>query len=198
MFEFLFKYPADTFAHGALSLAGSFWLYCALLLGTAAIITVFYAHARADMRRRDRLVLALARTAVLAVILFALFQPALNVTTFEARGNVVVVLLDDSRSMRIEDQDGKPRSAFVRQAFDPKTGSITQLLAQRFVLRFFRFAAGAHSLQEHELAFSGHRTDLARALADVRQELSSPAVAALVMRTYAPARAPEVTIVAPE
>mgnify|MGYP003340454763 FL=1 len=181
MFEFLFKYPADTFAHGELSLAGPFWLYCALLFGTATILTVFYAHARADMRRRDRVVLALTRTAALAIILFALFQPALNVTTLEARGNVVIVLLDDSRSMRIEDQDGGPRSAFVRQAFDPETGDITQLLAQRFVLRFFRFAAGVHSLQDHELDFSGHRTDLARALADVRQELSDPAVAAVVI-----------------
>lgn len=181
MFELLFKYPADIYARGQFALAAPLWFYLALVLGTTALIIGFYAHMRADMRRRDRVTLALARSVSLAVIVLALFQPVLTVTTTEARGNIVVVLLDDSHSMRIPDHDGRPRSAFVREAFTPETGDITRRLAQRFALRFYRFAADATPLQEHGMAFSGHKTDLARALTDVRHELSDPAVAAMVI-----------------
>ncbi len=181
MFELLFKYPADVYARGGLALAAPLWLYLALVLGTAVLIIWFYRHRHVAMHRRDHVVLALARTVALAIIVLALFQPVLTVTTTEARGNIVVVLLDDSYSMRIQDHAGRPRSAFVREAFAPATGDITRLLAQRFALRFFRFAGDATPLQEHDMAFSGHKTDLVRALADVHHELSDPAVAAVVI-----------------
>lgn len=181
MFELLFKYPADIYARGQFTLDLPFWFYLALVSGTAVFIMWFYAHMRANMRKRDRILLALARIAALAIIILALFQPALTVTTTEARGNTVVVLLDDSQSMRIPDHDGRPRSVFVREAFVPETGDIARLLAQRFVLRFYRFSADATPLQEQSMVFSGHKTDLAGALADVRHELSDPAVAAMVI-----------------
>jgi len=130
VFEFLFKYPPDLYARGEFVVAGSWWLYlCTVLIVAPAIFTVLrYIRVRGESRTSDRLLLGVTRTAILAILILALFQPMLRVTTQEARGNVVGVLLDDSLSMNITDQGGQPRAQFVQRAFDPQTGEITREL----------------------------------------------------------------------
>lgn len=184
MFEFLFKYPADLYARGELVLAGSWWLYlCTVPIAALAIFTALrYVRVRGESRTFDRLLLGVTRTAILAILILALFQPVLRVTTQEARGNVVGVLLDDSLSMNITDQGGQARAQFVQRAFDPQTGEITRALAKHFVPRFFRFAAAAQSLQAADaMSYSGRTTNLARALEQVGRELGDATTAALVV-----------------
>lgn len=184
MFEFLFKYPPDLYARGEFVVAGSWWLYlCTVLIVAPAIFTVLrYIRVRGESRTSDRLLLGVTRTAILAILILALFQPMLRVTTQEARGNVVGVLLDDSLSMNITDQGGQPRAQFVQRAFDPQTGEITRELAKHFAPRFFRFAAGAQPLQAADtMSYSGRTTNLARALEQVRRELGDATTAALVV-----------------
>lgn len=184
MFEFLFKYPVGLYARGEFVLARPWWLYlCTVLILALAIFTVLrYLRVRGESRTADRLLLAVTRTAMLAILILALFQPALRVNTQETRGNVVGVLLDDSLSMNIADQDGQPRAQFVQHSFDPQSGEITRALASRFVPRFFRFAVGIQPLQSTDaMSYSGHTTNLARALEQVRRELGDATTAALVI-----------------
>lgn len=184
MFEFLFKYPADLYARGEFVLAESWWLYlCTVLIVALAIFTVLrYLRVRGESRTADRLLLGVTRTAMLAMLILALFQPALRVNTQEIRGNVVGVLLDDSLSMNIADQDGQPRAQFVQHSFDPQSGEITRALASHFVPRFFRFAVDTQSLQSTDaMSYSGRTTNLARALEQVRRELGDATTAALVV-----------------
>lgn len=184
MFEFLFKYPADLYVRGQLALAAPWWLYlCTVMIAALAIFTVLrYLRVRGESRTSDRLLLGATRTAILAILILALFQPVLRVTTQEARGNIVGVLLDDSLSMTIADQGGRPRSQFVQRSFDPQDGEITRALTKRFVPRFFRFADGAQPLQATgAMSYTGRTTNLARALEDVRRSLGGATTAALIL-----------------
>ena len=81
-----------------------------------------------------------ARVLALAVVLFCLFRPTLVVRAAVNQQNVVAVLLDDSRSMQIPDQDGKPRGEFVRDAVRPGRGA-AKSLSDRFLVRVFRFSS---------------------------------------------------------
>ena len=66
---------------------------------------------------RDRWLLSAFRTAALAVLAFALFRPVLLISTVVPRRNYVAVVLDDSRSMRVGDEDGSARGSRLLDLF---------------------------------------------------------------------------------
>ena len=170
------------YARGEIVLSGSWWLYLFALLGMGLAIVMFYGRVTTTSTAIDRAVLSATRTAVLAVLLLALFQPVLVVSNPASRTGVVGILLDDSLSMRVPDHEGEPRANFTRMVFQPEEGAVTQALSRRFELRFFRFAERAEPLAVGDsMDFSGRRTDLAKALESVREELSRLPAAALVV-----------------
>ena len=63
---------------------------------------------------RDRAVLLALRLAALAIVVVALLHPILVVSEAVPQRNVVGVLVDDSRSMRIADLNGTTRADAVR------------------------------------------------------------------------------------
>jgi uncharacterized membrane protein len=186
VWEFLFKYPTDMFARGEITLSASAWLYLGLVLAAAVAIPtlLYYRRATRSLHTVDRAVLALTRTAAIAILVLALFQPVLTVTNVVSERNVVAILLDDSVSMRIADHDGEPRARFLRTAFHPQTGTITSALSRRLEPRLFRFAGGIAGLDAHDgMTFAGPRTDLGRALDDLRNAIELQSLAALVVVT---------------
>ncbi|NIU32179.1 MAG: hypothetical protein GWN82_16140, partial [Gemmatimonadetes bacterium] len=67
----------------------------------------------------DRGVMAGLRVALLGLLVFCLMQPTLVLSTVVPQQNFVGVLVDDSRSMSLENEDGTVRSDFVAEAFTP-------------------------------------------------------------------------------
>ena len=184
MWEFLFKYPAGMFARGEITLSGSGWLYIALVLAAAAAIPtlLYYRRATTGMRAADRSILSLTRTAAVALIVLALMQPVLTVTRIVSQRSVVAILLDDSISMRVSDQDGAPRAEFMRTAFHPERGEVSKALSRRLEPRFFKFAGSMHALTPGDgLRFAGARTDLGQALDGVRDAIDPQSLAALII-----------------
>jgi hypothetical protein len=97
--------------------------------------------------------------AALAVVLFCLFRPTLIVRAAVTQQNVVAVLLDDSRSMQIPTKRqaaGGVRPAAVRRADRP----LLKSLADRFLVREFRFSSTAGRMARDELQFDGTQTKL--------------------------------------
>lgn len=184
--ELLFKYPPYLFQQGdvrfAVSSAGAVAAGAALL--TAALGLVTYRAVRGLAGVRDRTVLLALRLATLGVLAFALARPVLVVRAAVEGQNFIGVLLDDSRSMRVTDLDGQPRSAFVATEFTAGEGSTLERLGERFEVRLFSFAASLTRRRwASELAFDGPRTRIGEALARARDELSGLPVAALVLVT---------------
>ena len=186
LFEFLFKYRGIAFEQGdfAFGAPGSFriWLGIAGVIAASAVAT--YTIARGKSSVVDRGVMASLRVALLGLLVFCLMQPTLRISTVVPQQNFVGVLIDDSRSMGLDNEDGTRRSDFVSEAFTPGTGTLFDGLSERFVLRFFRFSDFADRIDGlGELTYDGTRTDVARALDAAREDLAGVPLAGLVMVT---------------
>jgi uncharacterized membrane protein len=116
-----------------------------------------------------------------AVLVFCLAGPALRLSTIVPQQNVLGILVDDSRSMRVADQNGQTRGAVAAGAF-AADGPVMRALAERFRVRLFRFSTSLDRVDSlGGLAFDGRRTDLAEALAAARRDLSTAPLAGLVV-----------------
>ncbi len=183
IFTFLFKYPPRLFERGNLSLAPAFppvligMVLAVLLVG----LVVALRGVKTGSAGRDRVVLGALRAGVYALLGVCLLRPVLLVSSAVPQRNVLGIMLDDSRSMRLADLDGVSRLDAVRGVFADSAALVAQL-RQKFILRFFRFAADAGPLAGAAgLRAGGTRTDVAGALDAARQELAGVPLAGLVV-----------------
>src|SRR5690606_11696004 len=120
---------------------------------------------------------------IFVVLAACLLRPSLVLSSSVPQRNVLAILLDDSRSMQLADLDNERRLDAMRRVLGDST-DLTEQLSERFVLRYFRFAANAAPLAgTASLQAQGTRTDLATALEGARQELADLPVAGIVMVT---------------
>lgn len=179
---FLFKFPLRVFARGDFALAPV--LPVALIAATAAIaivlVAILYARVR-TLSVGDRVVLGVLRTMALLLVLGCLLRPGLVIASAVPQRNVFAMVFDDSRSMRIRDVGDSSRLARVQQVFDD-TAALSRTLGERFALRRFRFGADASPLASaRDLTGSGTRSDLARSLDAVREDLNGLPLAGVVL-----------------
>jgi uncharacterized membrane protein len=184
IFEFLFKYRPLIYQQGDFTLAASgaarLGIALSAVLAIGAVGT--YTLARGRSTPRDRGIMAGLRVGLVLLVVLALLQPTLVVSTVVPQQNVLGVLIDDSRSMSLADESGSLRSEFVSSELTPGSSALVDALADRFMLRFFRFSDVARRIEgPAELGFSGPRTDLATALATAHQELSGVPLSGLVL-----------------
>ena len=95
-----------------------------------------------------------------------------------ARDAVVPILVDGSRSMSIEDADGRKR---IDRARDLVTGELLPLLGPRFHVELFAFGDGLSPSSPADLAATARRSDLSGALAAVRERFRGRPVAGIVL-----------------
>ena len=105
MFELLFKYPVSLFHKGQFVFLTPWPLW---LLGLAILVAagLLFWHVRRNHGMLSGLrpvAIWILETCMVALILFLLWHPALSVATLRPQQNVVAVLVDDSRSMSIDD-----------------------------------------------------------------------------------------------
>ena len=185
LFRFLFEYRPVIFQQGELRLAPSPGSYIAGALVAAFVLLtiVTYRGVRTRGRPRDRIVLTALRVSALLLLALCLFRPVLVVKAAVPQQNFLAVLVDDSRSMQIADWNGQQaRGAFVREAFMAPDAPIMKALADRFVIRTFRFSSSAARLAgDAELTFAGAQTKIGAALDGVRQELAGLPLAGMVV-----------------
>ena len=184
LLSFLFKYPPRLYSRGDLALAPSVPPALLAAGGVLALLVLVLAlrGVRTGKPLRDRLVLGALRTAVFLLVAGCLLRPVLLLSSAVPQRNVLGILLDDSRSMRLADLPEGSRLDAIRRAFGDSAGSLTQRLSDRFVLRYFRFAADAGPLAgANRLRGSGTRTDLGGALDAARQELAGVPLAGLIL-----------------
>jgi uncharacterized membrane protein len=184
LFELLFKYRPVVFERGELVLAPPWPLTTVMALGAVVLLAGVIPYVRRrTLPARERAGLAALRAGTVAVLAFCLAGPALRIATIVPQQNFLAVLIDDSRSMRIADQDGATRGAVAASAFAPGSELLTAL-GERFKLRLFRFSETLSRVDSTgDLAWSGRRTDMAGALAAAQRELSAVPLAGLVVVT---------------
>jgi len=186
IFEFLFKYRPLVFEQGDFTFGAPtsvrIWLVVGGLLAAAAVAS--YTIARGKSSVAERGIMAGLRVMLLAVLVTCLMQPSLILSTVVPQQNFVGILIDDSQSMTLADEDGITRSAFVAESFTPGESELLDQLSERFVLRFFRFSDFASRIDgPGDLTYSGTHTNLAGALDAAREELSGVPLSGLVLVT---------------
>ena len=185
LFAFFFKYSPYVFQQGELRLALSSPVYIAAgLAAAAALATVLtYRSAPGDASWLDRVVLITLRLCLVGLVLFCLFRPVLILRAAVPQQNFLGILLDDSRSMRVADHDGKPRGEFVNTTFAPDS-PVMKALSSRYAVRVFRFASNTDRVgAARDLSFDGTQTQLGEALQRAKDEFTGLPLAGLVMVT---------------
>src|ERR1051326_2345651 len=137
MFELLFKYPAALFHKGQFVFLTPLPLWgLAAAIVLAAGLLLWHIRSNHGMLSGLRpLGIWLLETAMVALILFLLWHPALSVATLRPQQNVVAVLVDDSRSMAIDDEGGTREAA----AQTVLNYGLLKGLGNRFQVRLYKF-----------------------------------------------------------
>ncbi len=157
-------------------------LAAVLAVVAMAVAVLTYRRAPRRLTTRDRWVLTTLRAALIGVLLLCLWRPMLVLRAAVPHQNVVGVLLDDSRSMRIPDLDGQPRSTYVQQEFGTADSGLRKALGDKFTVRTLRFAGSLGPAPTGEdLTFTGTNTRLAAALDEARRQLAGVPLAGLVV-----------------
>jgi uncharacterized membrane protein len=185
LFQFLFDYRPHVFRQAEFRFSPPAGVTIAAAVIIAALVLAFvgYRLVRTRLRWREGAILSTLRLAGLALILFCIFRPVLIVRAAVSQQNVIGVLIDDSRSMQIADAGGR-RADFARQTFGQPDSPTMKALADRFLIRTFRFSSSTTRMSNPaELTFGGTQTRLAGAIQSARQELAGLPVSGLILVT---------------
>ncbi len=150
MFQLLFKFPSPVFTKGRFVLLGTWpsWLLPVLIVaGTGGLAALIGWRLRRispatksemGLRRWRPWLMWSMQSAMLALVLVLLWQPAMLVGELSSQQNIIAVVVDDSRSMSITDSDGKTREAAALQALE---AGVLSGLSKRFQTRIYRLGS---------------------------------------------------------
>lgn len=178
----LLKHTPEEFTRGELIFSPAIpWLVVLTVTLAGIGVTLLAVRSVRGTTRARRSVLGALRVAAFLVLGLCLLRPTLVLSRAIPQRNVVGILLDDSRSMLLSDHPAGTRLAAVQSAF-ADSSAVVRALGDRFVLRFFRVGSAVHRVTgAGALTGEGSRTDLAAALAGVRDALADAPLAGLVL-----------------
>lgn len=181
---FLLKYPSRVWERGEVVWSPVVPVWAIVMVALVALgVTVWSYRRVTGLSRGHRFALGGLRLAAFLIVVACLARPTLVVASAVPQRNVLAVLLDDSRSMALRDDGTDSRAALVERTFADST-ALVRALADRFALRFYRFAADVRPAGSAAgLRTLGTRTDLAGALDGARQELAGTPLAGLIVVT---------------
>ncbi len=180
MFEFLFKYPAGLFQKGHFVFLTplSLWWFGLAVLAAAGLLFWHIRHNHGMLSGLRPVAIWVLETAMVALILLLLWHPALSVATLRPQQNMVVVLVDDSRSMAIADANGT-RIAAAKSVLD---GGLLKALGDRFQVRLYEFGKEPERVQKTaQIQATAPATRIGDTLERVLAESSSLPVGAIVL-----------------
>jgi len=183
VFEFLLKYRPAAFTRGTLAFDPLLPVWVVLAVATVAVLLVMLSLARPGrpLATPVRMVLGTLRFGTVALLAFCLCRPVLVVAESIGQRNVVAVLVDDSRSMRIADIDGHPRSATVRALAGGPDSALLRALSATYQVRVYRTSAPGRIAGAAPLAFDGGRTRLLHAITRVEDALAGTPLSGVVV-----------------
>jgi uncharacterized membrane protein len=153
------------------------WWALALVVTAAAVVAwQAYRHFGPDPRRRAALTTLRFFTLLLLVVF--LMRPVASRSEPGGRDAVVPILVDASRSMSIEDAGGQPRIEHARALL---SGELLPVLEQDFTVYVLAFGDGVAETAVDDIAATARRSDLAGALADVRERYRGRPVAGILL-----------------
>jgi uncharacterized membrane protein len=183
LFEFLFGHPFSLFSRSTLVFLSG-WPAWALVLAVVGVAAALFAPFWLLRNRGSRV--PITRSAVLwglqagfvTVLLLMIWQPALSVSMLKPQQNVIAVVVDDSRSMALQEAGGTRRD----QAAQLLDSGLLNRLKERFQVRLYRASSELERINgTGQLNAGGASTQLARSLKQVVAEAATLPVGAVVL-----------------
>jgi uncharacterized membrane protein len=154
------------------------WWGHALAFGLAGLLA-WAAYARASVRLSgpQRAGLTILRAATLFLLVAAWLRPVSVVPSDLVATRVVPLLLDTSRSMRLEDENGTPRLEQARAL----GRQIAELLGPAYRVEWLTFGESLARLTADEVAATARRSDLTTALEETAERYRNERLAGIVV-----------------
>ena len=154
------------------------WLAIVLAAAIGAVAYAEYRRPLSPLSPVQRGVLVSLRVVALAAIVLFLFRPIAILPPTGSREAIVPVLVDGSRSMRLADADGQTRIARVNALLKNELGPP---LSTHFTTEIYSVGDGLTPANVDGLKADARQTDLAGALAAVRERYRGQRVAGIVV-----------------
>lgn len=185
MFEFLFKYPQRVFLKGNFVLLGSWpkWILLVSIISAVALLgwVAFRRRAQeASSIHGGRAIAVWAlQSAMVALLLFLLWQPAMSVAALKPDQNIIAVAVDDSRSMALNDGGGPSREQQAAQLLD---GKLLKDLRSRFQVRVYRLGDGIQRVADaNQLKADEISTQIGKGLRQLADEAGTLPIGSVVL-----------------
>ena len=146
MYEFLFKYSAQTFNEGAIVFSSDWstgWLILLVVI-SVSLISIFLYRNRQLLTIPQLSSIGVLQLLMVTVVLVALWQPALLTEQLRSGDNVIAMMLDTSESMTYGTED----ESRVQRANALIDGTAISNLKERYEFKNYVFsnnAAGRNS-----------------------------------------------------
>jgi len=186
VFEFFFKYPHSVYTQGQFALLGAWpkWILVLSILAAAAALAWLIRSRLPDaapvIRSWRAWVIWTLQTLLAAIVLILLWQPAITVAELKPQQNIIAVVIDDSRSMAISD-DNVTREA---QAVNALQNGVLVDLNHRFQTRLYRADSTTGRIDTlNDLHPAAPSTRLGDSLKQLTEETSDLPIGAVVLLT---------------
>jgi len=183
LFQLLFKYRPIVFQRGTLGFEWPLSAFVLVPLALGGSVLGWWLYRRSGgLSDRDAWVLGGLRALAIILVVACLARPVLAVSRALDQRNVIGVVVDDSRSMRIPDYNGSSRGDFAMQVFGGPDSALFKALSEKFQLRFFRTSgAGGRSDALAPGPLNGSRTHLVGSLLRAEEELAGAPLAGMIL-----------------
>jgi uncharacterized membrane protein len=180
--SFLFKYRPVVFSRSQFGFAASPPLVTVIAIAAVVVVLALYFYSRrsAPLDPKWRAALIALRIGLVAVIVFCAMRPMLVVPEVVPQSSFVAVLMDDSASMNIKDENGQSRLDAIKTLM-AAGGPFSTELAAKFKVRAFKFSASSQPADASELTGEGKQTNIAAVIDQSLREAAGLPLAGIVL-----------------
>jgi uncharacterized membrane protein len=180
--SFLFKYRAAIFSKSQFAFGTrlNIFLLVVLLIGLAGLLYFIYVRFSVQLPKQWRIALICLRTALIALIVFLIMRPTIVVPAVLPQSSYVVVLMDDSSSMKLAEDGERSRLDAVKSLW-AADNPFSQSLAEKFKVRTYKFSATAERADANALAGEGEQTNLTAAIEQAMRDSAGLPVSGIVV-----------------
>ena len=154
------------------------WLALVLAAAIGGVTFAAYRRPLAPLTRSQRAILVVCRALVLTTVVLFLFRPIVLVTPRAGNGSIVPVLVDVSRSMRLNDADGQTR---LGRAIALLQTNLVPALSRQFTPELYTVGERVEPARLDRLAGDARLSDLSGALAAIRERYRGQQIAGIIL-----------------
>ncbi len=182
LISFLFKYRTALFSKSQFGFGvRPHWLILiATVLGLLALLYFIYVRFSVQLPTQWRLGLMALRTALVVLIVFCIMRPIIVVPAVLPQSSYVLVLMDDSSSMKLAGEDEQTRLDAVKNLMGADS-QFNKQLSDKFKTRTYKFSTTAERADAGALAGEGEQTNLTAAIEQAVRDAAGLPVSGIVV-----------------